>query len=115
MSLLVQKFGGTSVSDAERIRAVADHVARTRRHGHGVVVVISAMGKETDDLLRLASEVSRSQPGREMDMLVTAGERKAMALVCMALHDLGVDAASFTGSQAGFITDTNHRNAKILE
>jgi aspartate kinase len=115
VSLLVQKFGGTSVADAERIRAVADHVARTARHGNDVVVVISAMGKETDDLIRLASEVSTSQPGREMDMLITAGERKAMALVCMALHDLGLSAMSFTGSQAGFITDTVHRNAKILE
>jgi aspartate kinase len=115
VGLLVQKFGGTSVADAERIRAVADHVARTQRHGQQVVVVISAMGKETDDLLRLATEVADARPGREMDMLITAGERKAMALLCMALHDLGVDAVSFTGSQAGFITDTAHTNAKIVE
>jgi aspartate kinase len=115
VSLVVQKFGGTSVADAERMRAVADHVARTQRHGNQVVVVISAMGKETDELLRLADEVSTSRPGREMDMLITAGERKATALLCMALHDLGVDAVSFTGSQAGFITDTAHTNAKILE
>jgi aspartate kinase len=115
VSLLVQKFGGTSVADAERMRAVADHVARTQRHGNQVVVVISAMGKETDELLRLADEVSTIRPGREMDMLITAGERKATALLCMALHDLGVDAVSFTGSQAGFITDTAHTNAKILE
>jgi aspartate kinase len=97
------------------MRAVADHVARTQRHGNQVVVVISAMGKETDELLRLADEVSTIRPGREMDMLITAGERKATALLCMALHDLGVDAVSFTGSQAGFITDTAHTNAKILE
>jgi aspartate kinase len=113
--LLVQKFGGTSVADPERIREVADHVARTRRHGNDVVVVVSAMGKETDDLIRLAEETSRIRPGREMDMLITAGERKAMALLCMALHDVDVPADSFTGSQAGFITDTSHTNAKIVD
>ncbi|HEY5154172.1 MAG TPA: aspartate kinase [Acidimicrobiales bacterium] len=115
MALVVQKFGGTSVADPDRMRAVADHIARTRRRGNDVVVVISAMGKETDDLLRMAIEVSATRPGREMDMLITAGERKATALLCMALHDMGVDAESFTGSQAGFITDTTHTNAKILE
>ncbi len=78
-------------------------------------MVISAMGKETDELLLMADRVSKTQPGREMDMLITAGERKAVALMCMALADLGVPAQSFTGSQAGFVTDTNHRNAKILE
>jgi aspartate kinase len=113
--LVVQKFGGTSVADPDRIRAVADHIARTQKHGNDVIAVVSAMGKETDELLHLASQVSRSLPGREMDMLVTAGERKATALVVMALHDLGVDAASFTGSQAEIITTTEHRNAKILE
>jgi len=114
MALLVQKFGGTSVGDADRIRAVADHVARTVRRGNQVVMVVSAMGKETDDLLRLAKDVSSTHPGREMDMLITAGERKATALMCMALHDLGIPADSFTGSQAGFLTDTTHTNAKIL-
>ncbi len=113
--LVVQKFGGTSVADPERIREVADHVARTRRRGDDVVVVVSAMGKETDDLIRLASDVSKVRPGREMDMLLTAGERKATALLCMALHDRGVQADSFTGSQAGFITDGTHTNAKIVE
>jgi aspartate kinase len=113
--LVVQKFGGTSVADPERIREVADHVARTRRRGDDVVVVVSAMGKETDELLRLAADVSKVRPGREMDMLITAGERKATALLCMALHDLGVPADSFTGSQAGFITDSTHTNAKIVE
>jgi aspartate kinase len=113
--LVVQKFGGTSVADPERIREVADHVARTKRRGDDVVVVVSAMGKETDELIRLASDVSKVRPGREMDMLLTAGERKATALLCMALHDLGVPADSFTGSQAGFITDTTHTNAKIVE
>jgi aspartate kinase len=115
VALLVQKFGGTSVADPERMRAVADHVARTVRRGNQVVVVISAMGKETDDLLRLARDVSDTRPGREMDMLVTAGERKATALLCMAIADLGVDAESFTGSQAGFLTDSTHMNAKIVE
>lgn len=115
MALVVQKFGGTSVADAERISEVADHVARCIRRGDQVVLVVSAMGKETDQLLRLADQVSKTQPGREMDLLITAGERKACALVAMALNDAGVPSASFTGSQAGFLTDTNHRNAKILE
>jgi len=112
---VVQKFGGTSVADADRIRQVADNVARTRRRGDRVVLVVSAMGKETDHLLALAKDVSSNRPGREMDMLITAGERKAVALVSMALADIGVPAASFTGSQAGFITDTNHTSAKIVE
>jgi aspartate kinase len=115
MSLVVQKFGGTSVADPDRLRAVADHVARTRRRGDEVVVVVSAMGKETDELIRLAEQTSDTQPGREMDMLLSAGERKAMALLCMALHDLGVPADSFTGSQAGIVTDTSHTRAKILK
>ncbi|NNC80174.1 MAG: aspartate kinase [Acidimicrobiales bacterium] len=115
MALVVQKFGGTSVADADRIREVADHVARCRRRGDDVVLVVSAMGKETDELLRLAGQVSDDPPGREMDLLITAGERKACSLVAMALHKQGIEAASFTGSQAGFITDTNHRNAKIVE
>ncbi len=115
MPLVVQKFGGTSVADPERIREVADHVARTKRRGDDVVVVASAMGKETDELLRLAADVSTARPGRELDMLITAGERKATALLCMALHDRGIPADSFTGSQAGFLTDGTHTNAKILE
>ncbi|MGA2520127.1 MAG: aspartate kinase [Acidimicrobiales bacterium] len=115
MALLVQKFGGTSVGDAERVRAVADHVARTRRQGTDVVVVVSAMGKTTDDLLRLASDVSAVQPPRELDMLLTSGERVTMALLCMALAEQGVEAVSFTGSQAGIITDDSHLKAKIIE
>ncbi|HMD46183.1 MAG TPA: aspartate kinase [Acidimicrobiales bacterium] len=115
MSLVVQKYGGTSVGDAERVRAVADHVARTRRAGDDVVVVVSAMGKTTDDLIRLADEVSEHQPEREYDMLVSAGERISMALVVMALAGLGVEGVSFTGSQAGIITDTDHTRAKIVE
>ncbi len=115
MALVIQKFGGTAVGDPERIQAVAEHVSRTIRRGDQVVMVVSAMGKETDDLLRLANEVSSTHPGREMDMLITAGERKATALMCMALHDLDIPADSFTGSQAGFLTDTTHTNAKIIE
>jgi aspartate kinase len=115
MALIVQKYGGTSVGDAERIRAVAEHVARTRADGHEVVVVVSAMGKFTDDLILLADEVSPNRPAREMDMLLTAGERISMALVSMALSTVGVGSASFTGSQAGIITDTSHTRAKILE
>ena len=115
MALVVQKFGGSSVADAERIRAVADRVARSRRSGDEVVVVVSAMGKTTDGLIRLADDVSSVQPGREIDMLLTSGERISMALVCMALAELGVEAESFTGSQAGILTDTDHTKAKILE
>ncbi|HEX9467272.1 MAG TPA: aspartate kinase [Acidimicrobiia bacterium] len=115
MSLLVQKFGGTSVADPERMRSVAEHIARTRRAGHEVVVVVSAMGKTTDDLERLAHEVSSDPSGREMDMLLTAGERISIALLCMAIIDQGEAAVSFTGSQAGILTDTAHRKAKILE
>jgi len=115
MPLVVQKFGGTSVGDADRIRAVADHVARTRRAGNDVVVVVSAMGKTTDQLVRLAADVSSVQPDREIDMLLSSGERITMSLLCMALADLGVEAVSFTGSQAGMITDTAHTRAKILE
>ena len=96
------------------MREVADHVKRCRARGDQVVLVVSAMGKETDDLLRLAAAVSNDPPGRELDMLITAGERKSIALMCMALHAAGVPADSFTGSQAGFVTDTNHRNAKIM-
>ena len=113
--MLVQKFGGSSVADAERMRNVADYVARAHRRGDQPVVVVSAMGHETDDLLDLAAKVSRTLPGREMDMLITAGERKAMALLCMALHDLGVPADSFTGSQAGIVTNGEHTKAKIVE
>ena len=115
MALVVQKFGGTSVADAERIRQVADQVTRTVRRGTQVVVVVSAMGKETDELIHLSGQVSQTRPGREMDMLITAGERKSMALLCMALVDLGCPAASFTGSQAELITDTTHTKARIVE
>jgi len=115
VGLLVQKFGGTSVADPDRIRAVADHLVRTRREGSDVVAVVSAMGKTTDDLVRLAGDVTSHPGGREMDMLLTAGERISMALLSMAVEDLGQPAVSFTGSQAGIVTDTDHGKAKIIE
>ena len=115
MGLIVQKYGGTSVADPDRIRAVADHVVRSHRAGNQVVVVVSAMGKSTDDFVRLAHDVSSDPHGREMDMLLTAGERISMALLCMAIIDMGLHAVSFTGSQAGIVTDTVHGKAKILE
>jgi aspartate kinase len=115
VALIVQKYGGTSVADPDRMRAVADHVAFTKRHGDQVVVVVSAMGKSTDNLIKLANEVSSVQPGREMDMLLTTGERVSMSLLCMALAERGIEAMSFTGSQVGIITDTAHGKAKILE
>ncbi|HLX78129.1 MAG TPA: aspartate kinase [Acidimicrobiales bacterium] len=115
MSIVVQKFGGTSIADAGRIRAVATHIAWTKHQGDEPVVVVSAMGKTTDELIRMAKDVSTVRPGRELDMLLTAGERITMSLLCMALADLGVEAASFTGSQAGIITDGTHTNAKIVE
>ncbi len=113
--VVVQKYGGTSVADPDRIRAVAEHIVRTHRQGNQVIVVVSAMGKTTDDLVRLAHDVSQDPHGRELDMLLTAGERISMALLCMAIMDHGVHAVSFTGSQAGIVTDTVHGKAKILE
>ena len=115
MGLIVQKYGGTSVADPDRMRAVADNVAFTRQHGNEVVVVVSAMGKATDNLISLAGQVSETRPGREMDMLLTTGERVSAALLTMALADRGIEAVSFTGSQVGIITDTTHGKAKILE
>ena len=118
MALLVQKYGGTSVGDAERIRRVAERVCRFRRGGNDVVVVVSAMGRTTDELIGLAASVSedatRRHP-REMDMLLTAGERIAIALVAMAIRELGQEAISFTGSQAAIITDARHTGARIEE
>ena len=115
MSVVVQKYGGSSVADVERIQRVAARVAETRQQGHQVVVVVSAMGDTTDDLLELARKVSPDPHRRELDMLLTAGERISMALLGMALHARGVQAVSFTGSQSGIITDGAHTNARILE
>jgi aspartate kinase len=115
MSIVVQKYGGSSVADVSRIRQVAERVMRTRGAGHDVVVVVSAMGDTTDDLIALAKQVSPNPERRELDMLLTAGERIAMALVSMAIRELGGDAISFTGSQSGIITNDRHVDARIIE
>jgi aspartate kinase len=115
MALIVQKYGGTSVADASRIRRVAERVVATKRAGNDVVAVVSAMGHHTDELVDLAHQVSPDPPPRELDMLLTAGERISMALLAMAIADLGTTAKSFTGSQAGIITDTLHGKARILD
>jgi len=115
VALIVQKFGGTSVADPERIKSVARRIAETRRIGNDVIVVVSAMGSSTDELIELAHDVSEGPAAREMDMLLTAGERISMALLAMALHDLDIAAISLTGSQAGVLTDASHGAAKITE
>lgn len=113
MGLWIQKYGGTSVASAERIRSVAARVARAKREGLDLVVVVSAMGSATDDLISLAHAVSKHPNHREMDMLLSTGERVSMALLSMALSDLGIEAQSFTGSQTGIITSSSHRRARI--
>ena len=113
--IVVQKYGGSSLADAESIKRVARRIAETRKGGNDVVVAVSAMGDTTDELLDLAQGVSPLPPPRELDMLLTAGERISMALVAMAIHDLGLTARSFTGSQAGVITDGVHGRAKIID
>jgi aspartate kinase len=115
MGIVVQKYGGSSVSDAEGIKRVARRIIDTRRAGNDVVVVVSAMGDTTDELIDLAQQVSPSPAPRELDMLLTAGERISMALLAMAIGQLGHDARSFTGSQAGVITDEFHGKAKIID
>lgn len=115
MSLIVQKYGGSSVANAASIKRVAERIARTKAAGHSVVVTVSAMGDTTDDLIDLAFQVSSAPDSREMDMLLTTGERIAMSLLAMAIRDLGVDARSFTGSQAGMMTDAQHGRARIVD
>jgi aspartate kinase len=114
VALVVQKYGGSSVADADRIRRVAQRIVATKKQGNDVVVVVSAMGDTTDDLLDLAQQVCPAPPPRELDMLLTAGERISNALVAMAIESLGAQARSFTGSQAGVITTGTHGNAKII-
>ncbi len=113
--LIVQKYGGTSVGSPERIARVADRIIATKRAGNDVVVVVSAMGHTTDELVDLANAVSPAPPAREMDMLLTAGERISIALVAMAIMARGVEAVSLTGSQAGILTEGKHGEAKIAE
>jgi aspartate kinase len=115
VSIIVQKYGGTSVADAERIQAVADRIVRCREDGYDVVVVVSAMGHSTDELIDLAHQIVAVPEPREFDMLLTAGERIAMSLVAIAVNARGCRAASYTGSQAGIITDTQHGRARIVE
>ncbi len=115
MSLIVQKYGGSSVADAASVKRVARRIVDTKKAGHDVVVVVSAMGDTTDELLDLAEQVSPLPPPRELDMLLTAGERISMALLAMAIHDLGAEARSYTGSQAGLITDSAHGAARIID
>ena len=112
--IVVQKYGGTSVGDVDRMKRVAARIVETRRAGHDVVAVVSAMGKTTDELVDMAARINTRPPQRELDILLTAGERISMALLAMAIEDLGVRARSFTGSQAGIITDTVHGKARIL-
>lgn len=114
-SIIVQKYGGVCLESPERIKQVASSVAALANEGHGVVVVVSAMGKTTDQLVQLAYQVSTSPSRRELDMLLTTGERVSMALMSMALQDLGVRAISFTGSQAGVMTDDSHSGARIID
>ncbi|MCW2754423.1 MAG: aspartate kinase, partial [Marmoricola sp.] len=115
MGIVVQKYGGSSVADAEAIKRVARRIVETKKDGNQVVVVVSAMGDTTDELIDLANQVSPLPPARELDMLLTAGERISMAVLAMAIHDLGHQARSFTGSQAGVITDAEHGRAKIID
>ncbi|HEU0286467.1 MAG TPA: aspartate kinase, partial [Nocardioidaceae bacterium] len=115
MGIVVQKYGGSSVADAHRIKQVAQRIVATQKKGNDVVVVVSAMGDSTDELLDLATEVSPLPPPRELDMLLTSGERISMALLAMAIGNLGLEARSFTGSQAGVITDSMHGKAKIID
>jgi len=115
MALVVQKYGGSSLATPELIRKVAERVVRKKEEGHDLVVVVSAMGKTTDDLIRLAEEVAEEPPPREMDMLLSSGEQMSMALLAMAIQDMGYPAISLTGPQAGIMTDTSHRKARILE
>src|SRR5438876_4090616 len=113
--IVVQKYGGSSVADVSRIRQVAERVMRTKRAGHDVVVIVSAMGDTTDELLALAKQRATKPERRELDMLLTAGERIAMAVLSLAIRELGGDAISFTGSQSGIITNDRHVDARIIE
>ena len=115
MALVVQKYGGSSVADADSIKRVAKRIVDTRKAGNDVVVAVSAMGDTTDELVDLAQQVSPLPPGRELDMLLTAGERISMALLAMAIANLGYEARSYTGSQAGVITDSTHGKARIID
>jgi aspartate kinase len=113
--IIVQKYGGSSVADTDRIKQVAQKIARRKKLGYKMIVVVSALGDSTDELIRLAHEITDSPSEREMDMLISTGEQISVALLAMALHKLGIEAISFTGTQVGIITDTSHTKARILD
>ncbi|MGA7721772.1 MAG: aspartate kinase [Ignavibacteriaceae bacterium] len=115
MSIIVQKYGGSSVADPDKIKKIAELISNVHKEGHNVAVVVSAMGKTTDSLIELAKQVSSEPPKREMDMLLSTGERITMSLLCMALNNLGINAVSLTGSQAGIITNDRHNDARVIE
>ena len=114
-SLIIQKFGGSSVANPERIQRVAQRVVETKRQGHNVVVVVSALGDTTDELVALAAQISREPPERELDMLMASGEQVSVALLAMAIHELGESAISFTGAQVGILTDSTHTKARLID
>jgi aspartate kinase len=115
MGIIVQKYGGSSLADVEKIKQIATMIAAIKEQNYSVVAVVSAMGKTTNQLIEMAKSISTNPPRREMDMLLSTGERTAMALLCIALNELGVDAISLTGSQAGIITNDRHNDARVIE
>ena len=115
MSLIVQKYGGSSVADVDKLKNIASSIAAVKKQGMDVVVVVSAMGKTTNQLIEMAKSISSDPPRREMDMLLSTGERTSMALLCIALHEEGVESISLTGSQAGIITNDRHNDARVIE
>ncbi|HCG99841.1 MAG TPA: aspartate kinase, partial [Actinobacteria bacterium] len=115
MGIIVQKFGGSSVADVEKIKNVAKRVVATKQAGSSVVVVVSALGDTTDELVELARQISAKPPEREMDMLLATGEQQSVALLAMAIYELGYEAISFTGYQVGIVTDDSHTKARIVD
>ncbi len=115
MSIIVQKYGGSSVADTDKIKKIAKLISEVKHNGYDVAVVVSAMGKTTDSLIELSKQISNEPPKREMDMLLSTGERITMSLLCMALNNFGVEALSLTGSQAGIITNDRHNDARVIE
>ncbi|NNJ52984.1 MAG: aspartate kinase, partial [Ignavibacteriaceae bacterium] len=115
MSIIVQKYGGSSVADVEKLKKISEMIAAVQNTGNNVVAVVSAMGKTTNSLIEMAKEISNNPSRRELDMLLSTGERTTMALLCIALNELGVEAISLTGSQAGIITNDHHNDARVIE
>lgn len=115
MKCIVQKYGGSSVADIDKIKLIAKKIAKVKESGYDIAVVVSAIGKTTNQLIEMAKDISSDPPKREMDMLLSTGERTTMALLCIALHELGIEAVSLTGSQAGIVTNDRHNDAKVIE